>query len=94
MTETDAQTLQHLLKERDGLGHLQVRQRGKNVTIVTDVGTEDYPHARFTSLGGGVWGLSLPRHTGRWERTPVIGSLQDVTAVLVRDFGFYLTDPR
>ena len=65
MPTTEAQTLEQILKEYDGLGHLQVRQRGKNVTIVTDVGTEDYPHARFTSLGEGSWGLSLPRHTGR-----------------------------
>jgi len=90
----DAQTLEQLLKQHEGLGHLQVRERGKTVTIVTAMGSEDCPHARFTALGAGAWGLSLPRHTGRWERTPITGSLQEVTATLIRDFGFYLADPR
>ena len=38
---------------------------------------------RFTRLGTSRYGLSVKRHTGRWERTPFSGSMnQMVDAVL------------
>jgi len=37
-----------------------------------------------------VWGLSLPRHTGSWERTPFVGSMEELVGALTSDFAFYL----
>ena len=38
---------------------------------------------RFTRLGGRTYGLSVKRHTGRWERTPFSGSMQDMVDVVL-----------
>ncbi len=79
-----------LLKQYEGLDHLSVKHRGKSLTIYSagDEGPQD--HAKFTSLGGEAWGLSLPHHTGRWEKTPVMGTLEELVGTLVENFGFYL----
>lgn len=37
---------------------------------------------RLTVLGGTRFGLSVHRHTGRWERTPFSGTLQELTQVI------------
>jgi hypothetical protein len=49
---------------------------------------------RFTALGRDIWGLSFPTHAGRWERTPFVGSMQEVFNTLITDFRFYLDDIR
>jgi hypothetical protein len=37
---------------------------------------------RLTSLGGGQFGLSVKRHTGRWEKTPHSGTLPELVEVI------------
>jgi hypothetical protein len=37
---------------------------------------------RLTSLPKDQWGLSVKRHTGRWERTPFSGSLAEMVEVM------------
>ena len=83
--------LQRILKRHPGLSHLRVVRRGDSLSLVSGQGDEEQKHARLTSLGRNVWGLSLPRHTGRWERTPFVGPLDEIVDTLVRDLGFYLT---
>jgi len=39
---------------------------------------EDDDRVRFTQLSGRTYGLSVKRHTGRWEQTPFTGSLKDM----------------
>ncbi len=90
MLEDAARQLERRLNSRPDLKHLRVRQRGKTLTIYSDTpyGLDD--HARLTSLGGPRWGLSLPRHTGRWERTPFVGTMDDVLATLTDMLGWHL----
>ena len=38
---------------------------------------------RLTRLGGSSWGLSVRRHTGRWERTPFCGTLQEMVEAIL-----------
>ena len=38
-------------------------------------GLEDDDRVRLTRLDNGSYGLSLKRHTGRWERTPFSGNM-------------------
>lgn len=33
---------------------------------------------RLTRLSSSKWGLSVKRHTGRWQRTPFSGSIREV----------------
>jgi len=37
---------------------------------------------RFSHLGGNRWGLSVRRHTGRWERTPFAGTLEELVEIV------------
>ena len=37
---------------------------------------------RLTARTASSWGLSVRRHTGRWEKTPFTGSLEDLNDVI------------
>jgi hypothetical protein len=36
------------------------------------------PRLRLTALPGGICGLSFCSHSGKWERTPFVGSMQNI----------------
>lgn len=82
--------LRQLLAGFDGLEHLQVKCRGKSLTLYSAGSEGTIDHARFTWLGGAMWGLSLPRHMGRWEKTPFMGSLEELMQILTQMLGFHL----
>lgn len=89
----DAEDLEDLLARHEKLDHLRVRRRGDSLTIYSGKPPDSVPHARITHLGRGQWGLSFPRHTGRWERTPFMGTMEELITTLISDFSFYLDDP-
>ena len=82
--------LVRLLAGYDGLGHIRVKRRGKTLTLHSQGPHGPTNHARLTWLGGAVWALSLPRHTGRWEKTPFMGTMSDLVQVLTQMLGFHL----
>lgn len=90
MIDESVRQLERTLAAHPGLEHLRVKQRGKCLTIYSKTrhGLDD--HARLTRLGGVRWGLSLPRHTGRWERTPFMGTMDEVVRTLTEMLGFHL----
>ena len=88
--EHAAQELLALLRQHAGLEHLAVEVRGDAVIVFSLEEGEKWRRARFTWLGAGHSGLSLTRHTGRWEPTPFSGPLSEVVAVLVSKLGYHL----
>ncbi len=42
----------------------------------------DDDRVRFTRLGANFYGLSVKRHTGRWEKTPFRGTLEQTVDVV------------
>lgn len=92
--EAAAQTLQRFLGEYKNFRHLRVKKRGQSLTIFSGKPEDPWPHARLSRKGSrsDVWQLSFPKHTGRWERTPFVGSLRELTGMLVRDFPFLMRD--
>ena len=82
--------LEELLAAQKGLEHLHVKKRGKSLTIYSGNGHAACDHAKLTEIEQRTWGLSLPQHSGRWERTPFIGSMEEVVADLVDNFWFLL----
>jgi len=88
--EYDIQQLEALLARTSDFKHLRVKKRGDSLTIFS--GQPHHPHARFTAIDRDAWGLSFPRHTGRWERTPFVGTMEEVFNTLADDFRFYLDD--
>src|SRR6266498_2343938 len=53
---------------------------------------EDDDRVRLTRLSRHIYGLSVRRHTGRWERTPFTGSIQDMVET-VRSLMQHLVAP-
>ena len=88
--EHGATELRALLRQHEGLDHLEVEVRGDAVIVFSMEEGAKLRRARFTWLGAGHYGLSLTRHTGRWEPTPFTGPLPEVVDVLVSQLGFHL----
>jgi hypothetical protein len=88
--DSAATQLQRKLAAYNGLEHLRVRRRGKALVIYSDTLDGTGNHAKLTALGGQQWGLSLPRPTGRWERTPFVGTLDELVATLTQMLGWHL----
>jgi len=85
--ERAQERLKELLEQSKVTAGLLVRVRGKHLTLVReDVGLdgepEDDPRARLTHLGGSQFGVSVMRHTGKWERTPFTGTIDEVVAII------------
>ena len=72
------------------LGHLRLRRRGSTITLYSEMAEEPVDHARLTFVSHDVWGLSLPRYNGRWEKTPFAGSLDDAFDTLPGLLGWHL----
>jgi len=86
----DAEELEEELAKHDGLTHLRVKKRGDSLIIYSGASKDAQNHARLTYLGGDDWGLSFPKHTGRWERTPFTGTKEEILDTLVSNFRCYL----
>lgn len=89
--ESDIEALEAILKNHDASEAFFVTKRGESLTLCSGERAKPEPRARFTFVQRNTWGLSLPHHTGRWQRTPIAGAMDDVFSTLVRDFGFYLS---
>jgi len=60
-----------------------VRVHGDHLILgrpTDDDGRDD--RVRLTRLNASSWGLSVKRHTGRWERTPFAGTLGEMLDVI------------
>ena len=82
--------LEELIGSHDGLGHIRIKRRGKSLTLYSDSPEGMDLHAKLTARGRDIWGLSLPRHTGRWEKTPFVGPMPQVVSTLTDMLGFHL----
>jgi hypothetical protein len=74
-----------------GLDYLRARSRADLVVIESGPAGDPLPHARLRRAGVSTWRLEMATHTGRWEKTPIDGALEDVLQTLVQDFGWTLT---
>ena len=89
--ETDAESLESLVRARGDYAHIGVRAaRGHLLVENRSAPSDPEVVARATPLGGGSYGLSFRTHTGRWEPMPVAGSLAEVAATAVELLGPFL----
>ncbi len=51
---------------------------GRRDTAAPQTKPEDDDRVRLTRLSNRTYGLSVKRHTGRWEKTPFSGSLDEM----------------
>lgn len=82
--------LEELLASHRGIDHIRVKRRGRSLTLYSDSDYGADLHAKLTAIGRHRWALSLPRHTGRWEKTPFVGSMQEIIETLTQMLGFHL----
>jgi hypothetical protein len=55
---------------------------GRNEPLGSNGELQEDDRVRLTRLRGQTYGLSVKRHTGRWERTPFTGSIQDMVQTI------------
>lgn len=78
-----------LLAQHQVTAGVYVRARGKHLTLGREVPGPDNekPEAdnrvRLTHLGNGKFGLSVMRHTGKWEKTPFCGTLEELMDIML-----------
>ena len=81
--------LKGLLEAHEPTAGLYVRVRGENLIlgrrepIGPNGPLEDDDRVRLTRLSTSTYGLSVKRHTGRWERTPFSGTLEEIVDIIL-----------
>lgn len=86
--EAAKQRLERLLSENTLTEGMYVRTWGDHLIIGRhepfgpDGEIEVDDRLRLTALNASSYGLSVRRHTGRWEKTPFTGSLEELTEVI------------
>ena len=78
------------IRNNEKLNHLKVKKYGDSLILFSQSEKHKENHARLTSLGSNQWGLSLPRHTGGWEKTPFTDTIDELMNTLLENFYFYL----
>jgi hypothetical protein len=77
-------TLESLLEADEITAGLYVRAHGENLILAREVDEADSgepileDRVKLTRLSSTRWGLSVRRHTGRWERTPFTGTMDEI----------------
>ena len=81
--------LVRLLEKHRPTAGMYVRVHGEHLVIgrTENFGPKSEPVAddrvRLTSLGASRYGLSVKRHTGRWERTPFSGDMTEMVDTIL-----------
>jgi hypothetical protein len=80
--------LEKLLKSNETSRGMTVRVHNESLIASREegAGTEEESQrrdcVRLTRINVRTWGLSVRRHTGRWERTPFVGTMDDIVAAI------------
>jgi len=81
--------LRELLEEHPPTAGMYVRVHGDHLILGRQepIGPNDQlennDRVRLTQLSASSYGLSVKRHTGRWERTPFSGTLEEMVDIIL-----------
>lgn len=76
--------LESLLEADEITAGLNVRVHGENLILAREVDEAESgepiveDRVRLTRLNKTQWGMSVKRHTGRWERVPFTGTMDEM----------------
>lgn len=73
-----------------GLSHLRVRKHGELLVIESGPTDDPIAHARFRRATVQYWMLEIATHTGRWEKTGIRGTIEQLLSTLVSEFPWVL----
>ena len=82
--------VEKLLRPRGG-SHLRARKHGAAVIVESGPTADPVKHFRIRRDTVHLWLLDMASHTGRWERTPVRASLDDLVSTVLDAFPWTLT---
>ena len=88
----NAARLRALVRQGRGYRHVDVRVHGEHLVVELLRDREREPIARATRLDARTYGLSFRSHTGKWEKMPITGNLEEIARALTEELGSYL-DP-
>ena len=80
--------IESLLEADEVTEELYVRAHGDNLILAREIDEMDSgepileDRVRLTRLNNTQWGLGVKRHTGRWERTPFTGSIEEMVETI------------
>ena len=81
--------LRELLDRHEQTAGLYIRVHGDHLTLGRresmgpNSEMENDDRVRLTRLSASTYGLSVKRHTGRWERTPFSGNMEDMVDTIL-----------
>ncbi len=81
--------LRGLLNTHEPTADLYVRVHGDHLILgrCEPIGSSDQmennDRVRLTRLSASTYGLSIKRHTGRWERTPFSGNMEEIVDTIL-----------
>lgn len=73
-----------LLEEHELTAGMCVRVHGDHLIVGREAEHPD-DRVRLTRISAQTYGLSVKRHTGRWERTPFSGTMSEMVET-IREF--------
>lgn len=82
--------LRRYVAAQPALAHIGVKKYGASLILFSGDDRDEQKHARLSHISSKNWQLSFPHHSGRWEKTPFMGSPTELVDLLVSDFSFYL----
>ena len=87
MIQAQAQ-LSELLEQQSVTSGMTLRVHGDHLILgrtdpdAVECKPHDNDRVRLTRLSNTTFGLSVKRHTGRWERTPFAGTLEEMVETI------------
>ena len=77
----------------NGLKHLKVAKRGVNIVVYSEDETGGKENrCRFSYIKDGLYKLNMSNHTGKWERTPFEGTLEELLKMVIEQFPWTLSN--
>ena len=86
--QTAQSELSQLLEAHEATAGMYVRVHGDHLiagrteALRPDNRLEEDDRIRLTRINASTYGLSVKRHTGRWEKTPFSGSMKEMVEVI------------
>lgn len=78
------------LLHRKGADHLRARKYGSTVIVESGPATDPIRHLRLRRDTVHLWRLEFATHTGRWERTPLRATIDDLIEAVIQNFPWTL----
>ena len=69
-----------------GLTHLRARKHGELVMVESGPKDEPIAHVRLRRDTVQFWMLEIATHSGRWEKTGIRGTVEQLLEILVTEF--------